>query len=122
MKKTNDYLEEQNQDNNINDNNNNDNDIDYNIEENKKKLKIFIDKYKKLNNRLQEINNKSYISSLNNKINEIDKEINLYERENEELLLNDNNKNELVLPNIQKINKIENDLILERQLQNKLRN
>ena len=120
LKKTNDYLEEQNQDNNINDNNNNDNDIDYNIEENKKKLKIFIDKYKKLNNRLQEINNKSYISSLNNKINEIDKEINLYERENEELLLNDNNKNELVLPNIQKINKIENDLILERQLQNKI--
>ena len=78
LKKTNDYLEEQNQDNNINDNV-----IDYNIEENLKKLKIFIDKYKKLNNRLQEINNKSYISSLNNKMNEIDKEINLYEKEKE---------------------------------------
>ena len=117
LKKTNDYLEEQNQENNINDNfNNNDN----NIEQNKKSLKIYIDKYKKLNNKLQEINNKNYISSMNNKINEIDKEINFYEKENEELLLNDNNKNELILPNIQKINKIENDLILERQLQNKI--
>ena len=118
LKKTNDYLEEQNQENNINDNfNDNDNN---NIEQNKKSLKIYIDKYKKLNNKLQEINNKNYISSMNNKINEIDKEINFYEKENEELLLNDNNKNELILPNIQKINKIENDLILERQLQNKI--
>ena len=118
LKKTNDYLEEQNQENNINDNfNDNDNN---NLEQNKKSLKIYIDKYKKLNNKLQEINNKNYISSMNNKINEIDKEINFYEKENEELLLNDNNKNELILPNIQKINKIENDLILERQLQNKI--
>ena len=117
LKKTNDYLEEQNQENNINDNFN---DNDNNIEQNKKSLKIYIDKYKKLNNKLQEINNKNYISSMNNKINEIDKEINFYEKENEELLLNDNNKNELILPNIQKINKIENDLILERQLQNKI--
>ena len=118
LKKTNDYLEEQNQENNVNDNfNDNDNN---NIEQNKKSLKIYIDKYKKLNNKLQEINNKNYISSMNNKINEIDKEINFYEKENEELLLNDNNKNELILPNIQKINKIENDLILERQLQNKI--
>lgn len=121
LKKTNDYLDEQNQDKNINGNiNDNDNNNDYNIEQNKNKLEIYIDKYKKLNNRLQEINNKNYISSLNNKLNEIDKEINLYEKENEELLLNDNNKNELVLPNIQKTNKIENDLILERQLQNKI--
>ena len=117
LKKTNDYLEEQNQENNINDNFN---DNDNNIEQNKKSLKIYIDKYKKLNNKLQEINNKNYISSMNNKINEIDKEINFYEKENEELLLNDHNKNELILPNIQKINKIENDLILERQLQNKI--
>ena len=119
LKKTNGYLDEQNLDNNINDNIN-DNDNDYIIEQNKKKLKIYIDKFKKLNNRLQEINNKTYISSINDKINEIDKEINLYEKENEKLLLNNNNKNELVLPNIQKINKIENDLILERQLQNKI--
>ena len=117
LKKANDYLEEQNQENNIN---YNFNDNDNNIEQNKKSLKIFIDKYKKLNNKLQEINNKNYISSMNNKINEIDKEINFYEKENEELLLNENNKNELILPNIQKINKIENDLILERQLQNKI--
>ena len=117
LKKTNDYLEEQNQENNINDNFNDNNN---NIEENKKALKIFMDKYKKLNNKLKEINNKNYISSMNKKINEIDKEINFYEKENEELLLNDNNKNELILPNIQKINKIENDLILERQLQNKI--
>ena len=46
LKKTNDYLEEQNQENNINDNFN---DNDNNIEQNKKSLKIFIDKYKKLN-------------------------------------------------------------------------
>ena len=54
-------------------------------------------------------------------INEIDKGINLYEKENEELLLNNGiNKNDIILPNIQRNNKIENDSILERQLQNKI--
>ena len=83
-------------------------------------LKLKTIKYNLLNNKLQEINNKNYISSMNNQINDIEQEINLYEKENDELLFNDNNKNELILPNIQKINKIENDLILERQLQNKI--
>ena len=116
LKKTNDYLLEQKKENILNYNINEKS----NIEDNKKALNIVVEKYNLLNNKLQEINNKNYISSMNNQINDIEQEINLYEKENDELLFNDNNKNELILPNIQKINKIENDLILERQLQNKI--
>ena len=36
------------------------------------------------------------------------------------LINNANNKNDIILPNIQKINKIEHDSILDRQLQNKI--
>ena len=114
LKKSNDYLEEQKQENeNQEQENNND------IENNKKLLKIYTDNYNKWNARLKEISNTDYISNLNDRINEIDKEINIYEVENDQLLLN-NYKNDLVLPNIQKINKIENDSILDRQLQNKI--
>jgi hypothetical protein len=116
LKKSNDYLLEQKKENILNYNINEKS----NIEDNKKALNIVVEKYNLLNNKLQEINNKNYISSMNNQINDIEQEINLYEKENDELLFNDNNKNELILPNIQKINKIENDLILERQLQNKI--
>ena len=117
LKKSNSYLEEQNHEKenleeNIEDNNN--------IEHNKKLLNTLIEKYENWNKRLQEIKNNNYISNLNFQINEIDKEINFYEKENEELLLNNDNKNDLILPNIQKINKIEHDSILDRQLQNKI--
>ena len=111
LKKSNQYLEEQNDENEIIEKNNN-------MEYNKKILNIYTEKYKNWNIRLREINNNKYISYLNSQINEIDKEINLYEKENEELLLN-NNKDDIILPNIQKI-KIEQDSILGRQLQNKI--
>jgi len=118
LKKSNDYLEEQKHENEsveyIEENNN---DIEYN----KKLLNIYKEKNEKWNQRLQEIKNNNYISNLNSQINEIDQGINLYEKENEELLLNNgNNKNDIILPNIQRNNKIENDSILDRQLQNKI--
>ena len=118
LKKSNEYLEVQNQENdsvenleNINSNN---------IERNKKILGLYSERYKKWNNILKEITNNDYILNLTEQINEIDKEINLYEKENEYLLANNENKNDIILPSIQKINKIDNDLILNRQLQNKI--
>ena len=118
LKKSNEYLEVQNQENdsvenleNINSNN---------IERNKKILGLYSERYKKWNNILKEITNNDYILNLTEQINEIDKEINLYENENEYLLANNENKNDIILPSIQKINKIDNDLILNRQLQNKI--
>ena len=118
LKKSNEYLEAQNQENetvenleNINSNN---------IERNKKILGLYSERYKKWNNILKEITNNDYILNLTEQINEIDKEINLYEKENEYLLANNENKNDIILPSIQKINKIDNDLILNRQLQNKI--
>lgn len=113
LKKSDEYLEMQKDDNEILENNND-------IEQNKLMLNIYNDKYNNWNNRLNKINNKNYISNLNSQINEIEKEINILEKENEELLLNKNNKKDLILPNIQKINKIDNDSILARQLQDKI--
>ena len=118
LKKSNEYLEEQKPENeNIENFEENNNDLEYN----KNLLNIYKEKNEKWNKRLQEIKNNNYISNLISQINEIDKGINLYEKENEELLLNnDINKNDIILPNIQRNNKIENDSILERQLQNKI--
>jgi hypothetical protein len=118
LKKSNEYLEEQKPENdNIENIEENNNDIEYN----KNLLHIYKEKNEKWNKRLQEIKNNNYISNLISQINEIDKGINLYEKENEELLLNNGiNKNDIILPNIQRNNKIENDSILERQLQNKI--
>ena len=118
LKKSNEYLEEQKPENdNIENIEENNNDIEYN----KNLLNIYKEKNEKWNKRLQEIKNNNYISNLISQINEIDKGINLYEKENEELLLNNGiNKNDIILPNIQRNNKIENDSILERQLQNKI--
>ena len=118
LKKSNEYLEEQKPENeNIENIEENNNDIEYN----KNLLNIYKEKNEKWNKRLQEIKNNNYISNLVSQINEIDKGINLYEKENEELLLNNGiNKNDIILPNIQRNNKIENDSILERQLQNKI--
>ena len=118
LKKSNEYLEEQKPENeNIENIEENNNDIEYN----KNLLNIYKEKNEKWNKRLQEIKNNNYISNLIFQINEIDKGINLYEKENEELLLNNGiNKNDIILPNIQRNNKIENDSILERQLQNKI--
>ena len=118
LKKSNEYLEEQKPENeNIENVEENNNDIEYN----KNLLNIYKEKNEKWNKRLQEIKNNNYISNLISQINEIDKGINLYEKENEELLLNNGiNKNDIILPNIQRNNKIENDSILERQLQNKI--
>ena len=118
LKKSNEYLEEQKPENeNIEHFEENNNDIEYN----KNLLNIYKEKNEKWNKRLQEIKNNNYISNLISQINEIDKGINLYEKENEELLLNNGiNKNDIILPNIQRNNKIENDSILERQLQNKI--
>ena len=118
LKKSNEYLEEQKPENeNIENFEENNNDIEYN----KNLLNIYKEKNEKWNKRLQEIKNNNYISNLISQINEIDKGINLYEKENEELLLNNGiNKNDIILPNIQRNNKIENDSILERQLQNKI--
>ena len=118
LKKSNEYLEEQKPENeNIEHFEENNNDIDYN----KNLLNIYKEKNEKWNKRLQEIKNNNYISNLISQINEVDKGINLYEKENEELLLNNGiNKNDIILPNIQRNNKIENDSILERQLQNKI--
>ena len=118
LKKSNEYLEEQKPENeNIESIEENNNDIEYN----KNLLNIYKEKNEKWNKRLQEIKNNNYISNLISQINEIDKGINLYEKENEELLLNNGiNKNDIILPNIQRNNKIENDSILERQLQNKI--
>ena len=118
LKKSNEYLEEQKPENenieNIEDNNT---DIEYN----KNLLNIYKEKNEKWNKRLQEIKSDNYISNLIFQINEIDKGINLYEKENEELLVSNGiNKNDIILPNIQRNNKIENDSILERQLQNKI--
>ena len=84
---------------------------------NQKMLNIYSEKYKTRLKKLQKINNNEYIDNINNQIKEIEKEINLYEKENEELL--NNNKNEIFLPNIQKL-KSDQDLILDRQLQNKI--
>ena len=118
LKKSNEYLEEQKPENeNIENIEENNNDIEYN----KNLLNIYKEKNEKWNKRLQEIKNNNYISNLISQINEVDKGINLYEKENEELLLNNGiNKNDIILPNIQRNNKIENDSILERQLQNKI--
>ena len=118
LKKSNEYLEEQKPENeNIENIEENNNDIEYN----KNLLNIYKEKNEKWNKRLQEIKNNNYISNLISQINEIDKGISLYEKENEELLLNNGiNKNDIILPNIQRNNKIENDSILERQLQNKI--
>ena len=118
LKKSNEYLEEQKPENdNIENIEENNNDIEYN----KNLLNIYKEKNEKWNKRLQEIKNNNYISNLISQINEVDKGINLYEIENEELLLNNGiNKNDIILPNIQRNNKIENDSILERQLQNKI--
>ena len=118
LKKSNEYLEEQKPENeNIENFEENNNDIEYN----KNLLNIYKEKNEKWNKRLQEIKNNNYISNLISQINEVDKGINLYEKENEELLLNNGiNKNDIILPNIQRNNKIENDSILERQLQNKI--
>ena len=118
LKKSNEYLEEQKPENdNIENFEENNNDIEYN----KNLLHIYKEKNEKWNKRLQEIKNNNYISNLISQINEVDKGINLYEKENEELLLNNGiNKNDIILPNIQRNNKIENDSILERQLQNKI--
>ena len=118
LKKSNEYLEEQKPENdNIENIEENNNDIEYN----KNLLNIYKEKNEKWNKRLQEIKNNNYISNLISQINEIDKGINLYEKENEELLLNNGiNKKDIILPNIQRNNKIENDSILERQLQNKI--
>ena len=118
LKKSNEYLEEQKPENeNIENFEENNNDLEYN----KNLLNIYKEKNEKWNKRLQEIKNNNYISNLISQINEIDKGINLYEKENEELLLNNGiNKNDIILPNIQRNNKIENDSILERQLQNKI--
>lgn len=118
LKKSNEYLEEQKPENeNIENFEENNNDLEYN----KNLLNIYKEKNEKWNKRLQEIKNNNYISNLISQINEVDKGINLYEKENEELLLNNGiNKNDIILPNIQRNNKIENDSILERQLQNKI--
>ena len=118
LKKSNEYLEEQKPENdNIENIEENNNDIEYN----KNLLNIYKEKNEKWNKRLQEIKNNNYISNLISQINEVDKGINLYEKENEELLLNNGiNKKDIILPNIQRNNKIENDSILERQLQNKI--
>ena len=83
-------------------------------------LDIYYERYEKWHNILNQINNHKYILNLNEQIKEIDSEINLYEKENEYLLANNGNKNDIILPCIQKINKIDNDLILNRQLQNKI--
>ena len=122
LEKSNEYLEEQNQENDAAENlenkyktiNSN------NIERNKKILDIYYERYEKWNNILNQINNHKYILNLTEQIKEIDNEINLYEKENEYLLANNGNKNDIILPCIQKINKIDNDLILNRQLQNKI--
>ena len=118
LKKSNEYLEEQKPENeNIENFEENNNDLEYN----KNLLNIYKEKNEKWNKRLQEIKNNNYISNLISQINEVDKGINLYEKENEELLLNNGiNKKDIILPNIQRNNKIENDSILERQLQNKI--
>ena len=118
LKKSNEYLEEQKPENeNIENFEENNNDLEYN----KNLLNIYKEKNEKWNKRLQGIKNNNYISNLISQINEVDKGINLYEKENEELLLNNGiNKNDIILPNIQRNNKIENDSILERQLQNKI--
>lgn len=118
LKKSNEYLEEQKPENdNIENIEENNNDLEYN----KNLLNIYKEKNEKWNKRLQEIKNNNYISNLISQINEIDKGISLYEKENEELLLNNGiNKKDIILPNIQRNNKIENDSILERQLQNKI--
>ena len=118
LKKSNEYLEVQNQENDTVENLENIN--SNNIERNKKILGLYSERYKKWNNILKEITNNDYILNLTEQINEIDKEINLYEKENEYLLANNENKNDIILPSIQKINKIDNDLILNRQLQNKI--
>ena len=122
LKKSNEYLEAQNQENETVENLENINTINSNnnVERNKKILDLYCERYKKWNNVLKEITNNDYILNLTEKINEIDKEINLYEKENEYLLANNENKNDIILPSIQKINKIDNDLILNRQLQNKI--
>ena len=90
------------------------------IQKEKKFLDIYYERYEKRHNILNQINNHKYILNLNEQIKEIDSEINLYEKENEYLLANNGNKNDIILPCIQKINKIDNDLILNRQLQNKI--
>ena len=118
LKKSNEYLEVQNQENDTVENLENIN--SNNIERNKKILGLYSERYKKWNNILKEITNNDYILNLTEQINEIDKEINLYEKENEYLLANNENKNDIILPSIQKINKIDNDFILNRQLQNKI--
>ena len=122
LEKSNEYLEEQNQENDAAENleNNYKTINSNNIERNKKILDIYYERYEKWHNILNQINNHKYILNLYEQIKEIDSEINLYEKENEYLLANNGNKNDIILPCIQKINKIDNDLILNRQLQNKI--
>ena len=99
LEKSNEYLEEQNQENDAAENleNNYKTINSNNIERNKKILDIYYERYEKWNNILNQINNHKYILNLNEQIKEIDNEINLYEKENEYLLSNNGNKNDIIL-------------------------
>ena len=104
---------------------------------NKKLLNLYIEKYNNLNKKLQEIKEKDYIEKISNELNIIQNEINFYEKENIELLLNNYSKNNIsnkkmdtfTLPNIKKIRNIKNinlaikndqELIMDSQLENKI--
>ena len=104
---------------------------------NKKLLELYIEKYNKTKTKLKEMSDNNYTRKIENEIYQIDNEINFYEQENKELLNDNNNQNNatlnkkfntLTLPNIKTTNNknrikisIKNDeLIMEKQLQNKI--
>ena len=101
---------------------------------NKKLLILCEEKYNKEYEKLKELSNNNYITRINTELKEIQNKINCIEKENKELILdnqfNNTNKifNTITLPNIKKANNNNNKIIkneekinIEKQLQNKIK-
>ena len=132
LDKTNEHIAKS--DNNNNNSDNNDiKELDIKEGYNKKLLSLYEEKYNKECEKLKIISNKSYIDNINKELEEIQNEIDCIEKENIELLLDNNthkNFNTITLPNIKKINGINNinqfmkneqNINMEKQLYSRLK-
>ena len=100
---------------------------------NKKLLTLYEEKYNKEYEKLKELSDSNYINRINTELTEVQNRINYIEKENKELLLdnqfNKTNKifNTIKLPNIKKTKTINNiikneeNINMEKQLQNKIK-
>ena len=100
---------------------------------NKKLLTLYEEKYNKEYEKLKDLSDSNYINRINTELTEVQNRINYIEKENKELLLdnqfNKTNKifNTIKLPNIKKTKTINNiikneeNINMEKQLQNKIK-